>query len=108
MPGDRLSATPHRCPGFVTDLVLRCADGEEEALGRLVDLFLPWVLGVVGEASSLMTDALAVEAFGRMWREAPGFDPKLGGAVAWVLEQARLTRVDTLRRGGLRSATAGD
>ena len=78
------------CPGFVTALIARCADGDVVALGRLFDLFLPTVLAIVGEGTtSTETDARAVAAFRRVWLHAPSFDPQSQHSVSWVLDQAR-------------------
>lgn len=94
-----MATTTHsgRCPGFITYLIMRCARGDEAALGRLFDLFLPMVLGIVGNGTaSPATDALVVNAFSRVWLLAPTYDPETRDAVGWVLNQARDVRVINL------------
>lgn len=77
------------CPGFVTDLVLRCARGDRAALGVLFDLLHAPVAATVG-TPEVARDDLVVEVFRDVWLRAPAFrrgdDP-----VAWVLELARST-----------------
>jgi hypothetical protein len=75
------------CPGFITDLVLRCAGGEADALGRLLDLFYaPVTRHLAGLVPEGQVDDVVAEVFARVWREAPDFRPGAqGGAVGWVL-----------------------
>lgn len=99
MKKDRVSSyslnTAHRhptdrCPGFVTDLILRCAVGDEAALGSLFDHLYPLVIAIVGGAAPLESDEARVLAtFRRLWDQAPNYDPKLFGSVEWVVSQAR-------------------
>lgn len=87
-PGTTRPTDP--CPGFIADLLTRCARGEDAALGRIFDLFLPSVLGVVGNGiSSQQTDTCVVETFHHVWLNAASFDPVAQDAVTWVLDQAR-------------------
>lgn len=78
------------CPGFITDLVLRCGRGDAGALARLLDLLYAPVAHRVEELSpEACTDDLVVEVFGRLWRDAPGYRPGPGaGPVEWVLQLA--------------------
>jgi hypothetical protein len=93
IPADRL-----RCPGFITDLVVRCARRDESALGELFDLFVTLVLSEVGDGvASLDCDALAVATFHRVWDESPRYDPRSQEVVAWVLDQARAVSGRPLR-----------
>lgn len=85
------------CGGFISVLVLRCADGETEALGTLVDLFYALVLATV--APQRLGDARAdqvVAVFREIWSRAPGFESG-EDPVAWILDVAsdisRLTPV---------------
>ncbi|GEP40266.1 hypothetical protein NPS01_39290 [Nocardioides psychrotolerans] len=76
------------CAGFISVLVLRCADGESEALGTLVDLFYALVLATV--APQRRGDARAdqvVAVFHEVWRRAPGFESG-EDPVAWILDVA--------------------
>lgn len=75
------------CPGLVTALILRCARGDQAALGTLFDLLHAPVAAIVG-GHGRGRDDLVVEVFHHVWRGAPAFrrgdDP-----VAWVLDLAR-------------------
>lgn len=91
-------STPHivvldqnaRCPGFITDLILRCAQGDEPALGALFDLFAPMVIAEITEGTHTPeTDELVVEAFHRVWARASDYNPASRSAVRWILEQVR-------------------
>jgi hypothetical protein len=88
----RLEPRPRasRCPGYITDLLLRCAQGESSALVRLFDVLHPLVRAMVEDAArSTQPDDVVVEVFGRLWRQAPAYDPKTRTAVGWVVEQTR-------------------
>ncbi|MCW2757557.1 MAG: hypothetical protein JWO46_1303 [Nocardioidaceae bacterium] len=88
----RLEPRPRasRCPGYITDLLLRCAQGESTALGRLFDVLHPLVQAMVEDGTrSARPDDVVVEVFGRLWRQAPTYDPKTRTAVGWVIEQTR-------------------
>ncbi|MFM9974722.1 MAG: sigma factor, partial [Beijerinckiaceae bacterium] len=64
----------------VTDIILRCADGDRTALKRLFDTETPRMVGVAERI--LRRRALAEEAtqdaFVQLWRKASSFDAKLG------------------------------
>jgi DNA-directed RNA polymerase specialized sigma24 family protein len=77
---------PH-CPGFVTALVLRCAQGDRSALGTLFDLLHGPVAATLG-APGVSRDDLVVEVFRDVWLQAPTF-PRGADPVAWVLDLAR-------------------
>lgn len=78
------------CPGFITDLVLRCGRGDAGALARLLDLLYAPVAHRVAELSPTdRTDDLVVEVFSRLWRDASDYRPGPGnGPVEWVLQLA--------------------
>lgn len=85
--GSTAAADP--CPGIISDLVLRCARGDEAAMGRLFDVVFPLILAIVvrGAAASSTTDDQVVEAFTRIWRRATEYDPATP-VVAWLVDQA--------------------
>ncbi len=88
-----------RCPGFITDLILRCAAGDKPALGSLFDLMYPLVNAIVGSVSPSDSDeTLVVATFHRLWDQAPTYDSKLSGSVEWIVAQARAVRAETLRK----------
>jgi hypothetical protein len=85
--------TPSDCPGFITELILRCGRGDEAALGPLFDLFYAPVAAAVAQPDRPGTAGeLVHEAFVRVWRHAPTFVPGDLGPVEWVLQQAATTQ----------------
>lgn len=92
MPGtDRHTTRPRAsadCPGFITDLILRCGRGDEAALERLFDLLHAPVSAVLPLDRPEARDDLVLEVFRRVWRHAPTFVPGEQGAVAWALQHA--------------------
>jgi len=80
---------PPSCPGLVTALVLRCAQGDRDALGTLVDLLHGPVAATVGGPRASRDDRV-VDVFRDVWRQAPAF-PRGDDPVAWVLALARAT-----------------
>lgn len=92
MPGtDRHTTGPRAsadCPGFITDLILRCGRGDEAALERLFDLLHAPVSAVLPLDRPEARDDLVLEVFRRVWRHAPTFVPGEQGAVAWALQHA--------------------
>ena len=72
--------------GLVTDLVVRCGQGDDSALAELYELFHPLVGSLaVREAPDREVTAVVLDAFSRVWRRAGTFQPSVGSAVAWVL-----------------------
>ncbi|WP_309648294.1 hypothetical protein [Nocardioides sp.] len=77
------------CAGLISALVLRCAGGERDALGTLVDLFYAPVLAAVAPQGHSDADAdQVVEVFHEVWRRAPGFEAG-HDPVTWILDVAR-------------------
>ncbi|MCW2785271.1 MAG: hypothetical protein JWP74_1788 [Marmoricola sp.] len=86
-----------RCPGFLTDLVLRCAAHDEAALGTLFDHLYPVVISIVRDRTPPgAADALVLATFRRLWEQAPTFDPKVRTPVEWVVAQTRAVRAEFL------------
>jgi DNA-directed RNA polymerase specialized sigma24 family protein len=91
------------CRGFITELIERCAHGDEEAMGRLVDLLQPLVLSAAGQRfPDRPNDDVAVEAFVRVWQRAATYDSLRSRPVAWVLQQ-----VSELHESALASVPGG-
>ncbi len=81
---------PDRCPGFLTDLILRCAARDEQALGSLFDHVYPLVSSIVTDRSRTNgDDGLVVAVFRRLWEQASTYDPKTSQAVEWMTSQTR-------------------
>jgi DNA-directed RNA polymerase specialized sigma24 family protein len=77
---------PDACPGFITDLLVRCGRGDEAALGRLFDLFHRQVSAAMGaRGGSAPLDEQVLEVFVRLWQQAPRFEAGAMGPVAWVM-----------------------
>ena len=90
MPGpDRHITRPRAsadCPGFITDLILRCGRGDEAALGRLFNVLHAPVSAALAQDRPEARDELVLEVFRRLWRHAPTFVPGEHGAVAWAMQ----------------------
>ncbi|MCX6399095.1 MAG: hypothetical protein NTX33_04080 [Propionibacteriales bacterium] len=92
----RLSA--ERCPGFITNLILRCAARDESALGSLFDHLYPVVNTIASRGTPAgAVDALTLASFRRLWEQAPSYDPKMQRPVAWVMSEARSVRAAYLQ-----------
>ena len=92
MPGrDRHTTRPRvssDCPGFITDLILRCGRGDEAALGRLFDLLHAPVSAALAQDRPEARDELVLDVFRRLWHHAPTFVPGQQGAVDWAMQHA--------------------
>lgn len=72
--------------GFITDLVLRCGQGDDTALAELFDLFYVPVTDTLARAVPGPQVAEAVkDVFVNLWRRAPLFRPEQQSAVSWVM-----------------------
>lgn len=81
-------------------LLVRTAQGDQQAFATLYDRFAPRVFGLVrkvvrdpGLSQDTMQDVMT-----ELWRTAPRFDPNRGNAVSWILTLAHRRAVDTVRR----------
>jgi hypothetical protein len=85
--GPHVSSDP--CERSITHLVLRCAQGDEAALGDLFDLTFFLVAAIVNRApiSSTGVDDEIVEAFRRIWCQSPAYEPAEQKVIAWLVEQ---------------------
>jgi DNA-directed RNA polymerase specialized sigma24 family protein len=78
------------CHGFISELVLRCGEGDETALAELFDLTYFAVASVVRReamASSGIDDEV-VAAFVRIWRHSPTFQPAKRTVLSWIFDRA--------------------
>jgi len=77
------------CQGFITDLVLRCGQEDEAALGDLFDLIFFLVAALLGRSplSSSAIDDEIVEVFWRIWRRSTVYEPAKQDVLAWVIDQ---------------------
>jgi RNA polymerase sigma-70 factor (ECF subfamily) len=93
-PGDRI-LTLEREASLQERLLAR----DERALGELVELVTPWLLGVAQTMLSDRDEAEEVvqEAFTIVWRRADLFDRESGRLVPWLLRITRNRAIDRLR-----------
>ena len=81
------------------DLLVACAEGDEQALGSLYDRFGRVAYGLalrVVRDAALAEDAVQ-EAFLAVWRQARRYDRSRGTAAAWILMLVHRRAVDIVR-----------
>lgn len=80
----------------------RLLQGDEEALGELVDLAAPWLLGLVQGMLHDRQEAEEVvqDAFVTLWRRTHLLDPEADGLMPWLMRVARNRAIDRLRARG--------
>lgn len=90
----------------VETLIQAMATGEEAAFSELWEVFGGQVAGLATNflGSSADGDDVAQDAFLKIWKQAPTFDPSKGTGRAWVFAIARNTARDALRRQRVRWA----
>lgn len=81
------------------DLVLRMAQGDEQALGQLYDRFGSVMYAVAFRVVGQQADAeeVVMEGFSQAWREAPRFDQARGSVAAWLTMMTRSRALDLVR-----------
>lgn len=81
-------------------LIRRLQRGEQAALGRLYDLTLPKVYGLVLRIVRTPADAEEVtcDVFHEIWRLAKQFDSKRGNPSQWIMVIARSRALDRYRQ----------
>jgi RNA polymerase sigma-70 factor (ECF subfamily) len=84
------------------ELLGRVAQGDVAALRVLYDEQAPRALAVARRILRNLEEAEDVvqETFLELWRRAPQFDGRKGGAVSWVITIARSRAIDRLRAAG--------
>jgi RNA polymerase sigma-70 factor (ECF subfamily) len=82
------------------DLLIACAEGDEQALGSLYDRFgtvaYRLALRVVRDAG--LAEDVVQEAFLTVWRQADRFERSRGSASTWILTLVHRRAVDLVRR----------
>jgi RNA polymerase sigma-70 factor (ECF subfamily) len=90
-------------------LLHRLAEGDQEALGSLYDLYSGFVnalaLRILHDAAE--AEDVVQEVFVQVWRQAARFDPERGNPESWLYTMARTRALDRLRRRASRRE-AGD
>lgn len=81
------------------DLVVRMAQGDQQALGQLYDRFGSVMYAVAFRVAGQQADAeeVVMEAFAQAWREAPRFDQARGSVAAWLTMMTRSRALDLVR-----------
>ncbi|HSS40449.1 MAG TPA: sigma-70 family RNA polymerase sigma factor [Polyangia bacterium] len=84
------------------ELLGRVAEGDVAALRDLYDEQAPRALAVARRILRNAEEAedIVQETFLELWKRAPQFDGRKGGAVAWVITIARSRAIDRLRAAG--------
>ncbi|MGO1057415.1 sigma-70 family RNA polymerase sigma factor [Crossiella sp. CA198] len=99
----RLRATQpgQAAPATAEELLVLAARGDRAAFAGFYDAVIGPVWGIVRQlvrdetASAEITEAVLLAA----WREAAGFDPDRGSALAWIVARAHQAAVRHLRTG---------
>lgn len=87
-----------------TELIARCARGDQSALARLYDATAAQVNGLALRilADRELAEEITGDVYLQVWRSAASYDPSRGSPIAWLLTIARSRAIDRLR------AVAGD
>ena len=99
---DRRYTRPHPVETDQADreLVQRVAAGDQQAVATLYERYatpaFSLALRVVGDRES--AEEIVQEAFLRVWRHAPSFDPQRGRFASWLLSIIHNLAVNELRR----------
>src|SRR5438093_4423408 len=83
------------------------AAGEEEAAGRLYDLYSSRIygLGLVMLGNEAAAEDLVQDTFVKVWRNTSRYDAARGSLDTWILLMARNLAIDALRRRVLEART---
>lgn len=92
---------PHSHDKELAELIVRTANGDEEALGALYDQTSPQVFGL---ALWVLDDPAAAEevtldVYMQVWRKARQFDQERGKPIVWLAVLTRSRAIDRLRVG---------
>ncbi|MCZ2524324.1 sigma-70 family RNA polymerase sigma factor [Streptomyces sp. NPDC059506] len=86
-------------PGALETMLVRVARGDQEAFESLYTVVAGPVLGLVRRVlrDPAQSEEVAQEVLVEVWRTAARFDPRQGGAMAWVMTMAHRRAVDRVR-----------
>ncbi len=86
-------------PPSKEELLIRVADGDQEAFGELYDQIAPRVLGLVKRVlvDHSQSEEVTQEIFLEIWQTASRFEPKRGGASTWIMTMSHRRAVDRIR-----------
>lgn len=99
LPAALKAPAPGSCQtGFISDLLLRCGGGDEDAFVLLLDTFYPLVVATTATLVAPHRADRAVEAaFVAIWEDAPLYRPGGVSAVSWIMGRV-LPAIATPRR----------
>lgn len=82
------------------NLLLEVKAGNKAAFAELYDAYSAALFGVAVKVVGDEAQAADVlqDSFVKIWRYAPKYDPKKGSAFTWMLNIARNTAIDALRK----------
>ncbi|MEX0680486.1 MAG: sigma-70 family RNA polymerase sigma factor [Balneolales bacterium] len=80
-------------------LLTRIAEGDEEALARLYDLYSGILFGLIRTIvkNSETAEDLLQEIFLLIWKRAASFDPSKGSVYTWLITLTRNKSIDKIR-----------
>ena len=95
---------PGHQPSADNALIVRIAEGDEEALGALYDRHSgpAYSLAYAIARNSADAEEAVADTFLQAWRRASSFDPGRGSVAAWLMTIARSRALDTVRARGRR------
>ena len=81
------------------DLLVRVADGDQQAFSELYDQVSPRVFGLIKRLlrDHSQSEEVTQEVFLEIWQTATRFDPNKGAASTWILTMAHRRAVDRVR-----------
>jgi RNA polymerase sigma-70 factor (ECF subfamily) len=89
-------------PGTADDLLQRCAVGDRHAFRLLYEMEAPRLKAValrITRSATVAEDVLH-DVFVKVWRDAAGFDLRLGAARPWLTTKVRFRAMEVMRRAG--------
>ena len=89
-------------------LIARCADGDDAALGDIYSRYCGITLGVATKLLQSRQEAeeLVHDLFLEVWQRAAAYDPSRGKVRTWILVRLRSRALDRLRSRGRRQRLA--
>lgn len=83
-----------------TDLLLKIAQGERNALSQLYDRYSRMIYAIAQKSLGSVEDCeeVVLDVFAQVWRIADRFDPSRGNAQQWLFTLARSRILDRLRK----------
>jgi RNA polymerase sigma-70 factor, ECF subfamily len=93
----RMSSVPQ--PVSPDELLLRVADGDQEAFSDLYDQLAGRVMGLITRLlkDHAQSEEVTQEVFLEVWQNAARFDQARGSAPSWILTMAHRRAVDRVR-----------